>query len=309
VRLATIDLGSNTVRFLAIDSRDDAPWAVIDQDQEVTRLGEGLATAGALGERPMARTRAVVERYVARGVQDGAREIRIVATSAVREAANGAAFATSITQATGCRVDVISGEEEARLTLRGILAGLGPVTGTMVGLDVGGGSTEYVLAVDGALVAAVSLPLGVVSLAERFPFPGPVDEARFEAMHGQVRERLEAELPGQIRTARPTRLIGTAGTATTLAALDLALPRYDAARVQGHVLRRSALDACRQCLARLTLADRAALPCLEPGRADLIVPGLAIVMATMECLAMEAMQVSDWGLREGIIAEMLAGAS
>ena len=120
---------------------------------------------------------------------------------------------------------------------------------------------------------------------------------------------LEAELPGQIRTARPTRLIGTAGTATTLAALDLALPRYDAARVQGHVLRRSALDACRQCLARLTLAERAALPCLEPGRADLIVPGLAIVMATMECLAMEAMQVSDWGLREGIIAEMLAGAS
>jgi exopolyphosphatase/guanosine-5'-triphosphate,3'-diphosphate pyrophosphatase len=183
------------------------------------------------------------------------------------------------------------------------------VTGTIVGLDVGGGSTEYVLAVDGALVAAVSLPLGVVSLAERFPFPGRVDEARFEAMHGQVRERLEAELPGQIRTARPTRLIGTAGTATTLAALDLALPRYDAARVQGHVLRRSALDACRQCLARLTLAERAALPCLEPGRADLIVPGLAIVMATMECLAMEAMQVSDWGIREGIIAEMLEGAS
>jgi exopolyphosphatase/guanosine-5'-triphosphate,3'-diphosphate pyrophosphatase len=309
VRLATIDLGSNTVRFLAIDSRGDAPWAVIDQDQEVTRLGEGLATAGALGERPMARTRAVVERYVARGVQAGARDIRIVATSAVREAANGAAFATSITQATGCRVDVISGEEEARLTLRGILAGFGPVTGTIVGLDVGGGSTEYVLAVDGALVAAVSLPLGVVSLAERFPFPGRVDEARFEAMHGQVRERLEAELPGQIRTARPTRLIGTAGTATTLAALDLALPRYDAARVQGHVLRRSALDACRQCLARLTLAERAALPCLEPGRADLIVPGLAIVMATMECLAMEAMQVSDWGIREGIIAEMLEGAS
>jgi exopolyphosphatase/guanosine-5'-triphosphate,3'-diphosphate pyrophosphatase len=309
VRLASIDVGSNTVRFLAIDSDGAVPWRVIDHDQEVTRLGEALASHGVLGERPMARTRAVVERYVTRGVRVGASHIRIVATSAVRRAANGAAFAAALARVTGCRVDVISGEEEARLTLRGVIAGLGPLCGTIVGFDIGGGSTEYILVLDGTLVAAVSLGLGVVPLAERFPFPGPVDEATFEAMRGEIRGRLEAELPGQIRSARPTRLIGTAGTATTLAALDLGLLRYDAARVQGHVLARSAIDACRQRLARLVLAERAALPCLEPGRADLIVPGIAIVTATMECLRMDAMQVSDWGIREGIIADMLDGAS
>jgi exopolyphosphatase/guanosine-5'-triphosphate,3'-diphosphate pyrophosphatase len=307
VRLATIDLGSNTVRFLAVDARAGAPWTLIDQDQEVTRLGEGLAGRGTLGEAAMARTRAVVEGYVERGTRAGVRAIRVAATSAVREAANGPAFAAAIERTTGCRVEIISGGEEARLTLRGIRAGLGAIPGTMVAFDIGGGSTEYILADGGALSTAVSLRLGVVPLAERFPCAGPVDAAVFATMRGEIRERLEAELPRKIRAARPTRLIGTAGTATTLAALDLGLSRYDGASVQGHVLPRAAIDARARALARLSFAERAALPCLEPGRADLIIPGVAIVMASMDCLGVEAMQVSDWGIREGIIVEMIEG--
>jgi exopolyphosphatase/guanosine-5'-triphosphate,3'-diphosphate pyrophosphatase len=307
VRLATIDLGSNTVRFLAVDARAGAPWTPIDQDQEVTRLGEGLAGRGTLGEAAMARTRAVVEGYVERGMRAGVRAIRVVATSAVREAANGPAFAAAIERTTGCRVEIISGGEEARLTLRGIRAGLGPMPGTMVAFDVGGGSTEYILADGGALRTAVSLRLGVVPLAERFACAGPVDAAVFATMRGEIRERLEAELPPAIRSVCADRLIGTAGTATTLAALDLGLPRYDGASVQGHVLPRAAIDARALALARLSVAERAALPCLEPGRADLIIPGVAIVMASMDCLGAAAMQVSDWGFREGIIVEMIEG--
>jgi exopolyphosphatase/guanosine-5'-triphosphate,3'-diphosphate pyrophosphatase len=307
VRFATIDLGSNTVRFLAVDARAGAPWTLIEQDQDVTRLGEGLAARGTLGEDAMARTRAVVLRYVERGARAGARAIRIVATSAVREAANGPTFAASIERITGCRVEIISGGEEARLTLRGIRAGLGSLPGTMVAFDIGGGSTEYILADEGVLRAAVSLRLGVVPLAERFPSAGPVDAASFAAMRAEIRGRLEAELPREIRSARAARVIGTAGTATTLAALDLGLSRYDGASVQGHVLSRGAIEARGRVLARLSFAERAALPCLDPGRADLIIPGIAIVMASLDCLGAAAMQVSDWGIREGIIGEMIEG--
>jgi exopolyphosphatase/guanosine-5'-triphosphate,3'-diphosphate pyrophosphatase len=334
VRLATIDLGSNTVRLLVVDTGPPADrtgpaaaraapavarsgpaadrtegahvsWTIVEHDQQVTRLGEGLAARGSLGEMAMARTCAVVERYVSRGVHAGACDVTIVATSAVREAPNGAAFAADIEARTGRRVRVIGGDEEARLTLRGIQAGLGRASGRIVAFDIGGGSTEYIRADDGVPRAAVSLRLGVVSLAEDFPFPHRVDLATFAALRDGVLAHLRTALPREIRESRPDRLIGTAGTATTLAALDLGLARYDAARVQGHVLSRAAITVRLDALAALTLDERAALPPLERGRADLILPGIAIVLATLECLGVDAMQVSDWGIREGIIAEMI----
>jgi len=307
VRLATIDLGSNTVRFLLVDAQKSGrpPWTIVDQDQQITRLGEGLARTGALDEAARERTRAAVERYVNRGARAGAQTIAIVATSAVREAANGAAFAADLEVRTGRQVRVIPGDDEARLTLRGIQAGLGILPGRIVAFDIGGGSTEYVLADHGVPRVAVSLRLGVVALAETFPFPQRIDVDAFDRLRRGVFGRLERELPTEIRAARPGRLVGTAGTATTLAALDLGLVEYDAARVQGHVLTRAAITSQLQALSALTLAERAARPCLEPGRADLIVPGIAIVLATLDCLGVDAMQVSDWGIREGIVAEML----
>src|SRR2546428_8757340 len=130
MRLSTIDVGSNTVRLLVADVLDGATGRVVGQDQTITRLGEGLGRSGALGEAPMARTLAVGRGYVERGVRLGARDIRIVATSAVREASNGRAFAAAVEQATGRRVDVVSGEAEARLTLRGVRHGLGALAGS-----------------------------------------------------------------------------------------------------------------------------------------------------------------------------------
>lgn len=317
MRLATIDLGSNTVRFVVVDTEPSvqapasvrAPWTTVDEAQHVTRLGEGLSVRGSLGESAMARTHVVVEQYAERAARAGATDVVIVATSAVREARNGAAFAADIETRTGRRVRIVDGDEEARLTLRGIQAGLGRTAGRLVAFDVGGGSTEYVRADDGVPIAAVSLRLGVVPLAEAFSFLGRADPAALAALRDRVTARLRAELPSAILEARPDRLVGTAGTATTLAALDLGLARYEAAKVHGHVLSRSAISARLHALAGLTLDERAALPCLERGRADLIVPGAAIVLATLECLGVEAMQVSDWGLREGILADMIDAAS
>lgn len=308
MRLATIDLGSNTVRLLVADLEPGARgWQVIEADQRVTRLGEGLARSGRLGAVPAERTTAAVAEYVARARRVGAERVAIVATSAVREAANREAFVAALERATGARVDVVSGEEEAALTLAGVLGGLDhdpPPGATTLVFDIGGGSTEYVLARDRVAVASVSLRLGVVDLAERYPFPGPVDRPRYEALHAEIAGRLAAEVPEAIRAPRIDRLVGTAGTATTLAALDLGLAAYDPARVQGHTLGRPAVEGLLARLGALTVEARAALPCLEPGRADLIVAGTAIVLATMDLTGAGAMVVSDWGLREGILVRL-----
>jgi exopolyphosphatase/guanosine-5'-triphosphate,3'-diphosphate pyrophosphatase len=309
VRLATIDLGTNTVRLLVADAEPGATsWHVVDHHQRVTRLGEGSHAAGRLGERPAARTTATVVEYVARARRAGAARVEIVATSAVREAQNGAEYARALEQATGVRVRVISGEDEARLTLRGILHALGPGHGTLVAFDIGGGSTEFMLARDGALVASQSLRLGVVRLAERYPLAEPDAAAEYRDLEQDVARHLARELMPSIAGAAVDRLVGSAGTVTTLAALDLGLAAYDAGRVQGHVLTRAAIERQRARLAALDVAGRAALPCLEPGRADLILPGVAIVMATIAYVGCEQLTVSDWGLREGIMADVLAGA-
>lgn len=300
--MSTIDLGSNTVRLLVADVEGPGRWRAVAQDQTVTRLGEGLAATGALGEAPMARTLAVVRDYVARGAALGATEVRIVATSAVREASNGSLFAAAVERATGRRVRVVSGADEARLVLLGVRHGVGPLAGPVVVFDIGGGSTEYILAEGDRVSATASLRLGVVPLAERYPFPKPVDRPRYEALLREIATQLERELPGEILRARPAHLVGTAGTVTTLAALDLGLPHYDAGRVQGHRLSRAAIERLGARLGGLTVAERAALPCLEPGRADLIFPGVAIVVATLDCLGVDALTVSDSGLREGILA-------
>ena len=304
-RLATIDLGSNTDRYLLVELDGSKGWRALDEDQRVTRLGQGLAEAGRLGEAPMARTAATVVEYAERARGLGADDVLVVATSAVREAANGRDFVARLERAAGARVSIVSGEDEARLTVRGVLAGLRDLRAPLVVFDIGGGSTEFILWRDGEVVAATSLRLGVVPLAERYPFPGAVDANRYRELESEVRGRLAREIPPAIASAEAATLVGTAGTVTTLAALDLGLDAYDGARVQGHRLTRAVVLRQLARLCALTVDERAALPCLEPGRADLIVPGVAIVVATMECLHVDALVVSDWSLREGIVAEWL----
>lgn len=307
MRLAAIDLGSNTVRLLVADVEPGrAGWQAVDQDQAVTRLAEGLAASGCLAETAMARTRATIVEFVRRARAAGVARVEVVATSAVREAVNGREFAAAVGEATGVAVRVISGAEEARLTLRGALHTLAPVDGPTVVFDIGGGSTEYVLTRAGAVDAAVSLRLGVVPLAERYPFPDPVDRERYAALSVEVGARLARELPPSIRSAGAARLVGTAGTVTTLAALDLGLAHYDPSRVHGHRLSRDAVGVLLGRLGALDVRGRAALPCLEPGRADLIVAGVVIVAETMTCLGAAEVVVSDHGLREGLLLEACA---
>ena len=302
-RLATVDLGTNTVRLLVVEA-DHGAWRALHQTQRVTRLGEGQAATGRLLPEPMRRTAAAVAEFAraARGL--GATRVRIVATSAVREAGNRAEFVAQLEAEAGEAVEVVSGDDEARLTLRGVTSGLPGLGESFVLLDIGGGSTEFLRARPG-LTAAVSLRLGVVPLVEQWGDPGPVRWDRFAQMREHIERRLAAELPDAIGAAGTDELVGTAGTITTRAALDLGLPAYDAARVHGHRLGRAAVERELARLGALSVADRGRLPCLEPGRADVIIPGIAICLAAMARVGRESLVVSDRGLREGILCELL----
>jgi exopolyphosphatase/guanosine-5'-triphosphate,3'-diphosphate pyrophosphatase len=305
-RLATVDLGTNTVRLLVVESVDGA-WRVLHQTQRVTRLGEGQAAAGRLLPEPMRRTADAVAEFSRAARAWGAETVRIVATSAVREAANRDEFVARVETETGERVNVVSGEDEARLTLKGVTSGLPGLGASFVLFDIGGGSTEFVLARGGAPEAAVSLRLGVVTLQEEWGERGPVRWERFARMREHVERRLAEEVPAGILAADVGELVGTAGTVTTLAALDLELPAYDAARVHGHRLRRATVERLLARLGALGVDERARLPCLEPGRADVIIPGIGICLATMTCFHRDTLVVSDRGLREGILCELLEG--
>jgi len=305
-RLATVDLGTNTVRVLVVEVQGDR-WSSLHEAQRVTRLGQGQAAAGKLLPEPMRRTAEAVAAFAASARALGAKEIHVVATSAVREAANREEFAALVRAVAALEVEVVSGEEEARLTLLAVSAALPDLGGSFILFDIGGGSTEFVAAADGRARAAVSARLGVVALAERFMDGDPAPPERLRLMRRAVESRLESELPPAITSAGRTALVGTAGTVTTLAALDLGLERYDGDRVHGHILTRPAVEALLERLAALRLEERALLPCLEPGRADVVIPGTVICLCVMEMLGRESIVVSDRGLREGILHSILEG--
>src|SRR3989441_3860732 len=250
MRLATIDLGTNTVRLLVADIAAAGRWKTVVQDQRVTRLGEGLRASGRLAETPMNRTAATVTEYARRAREAGADALRIIATSAVRDAANGREFAIAVERASGQAVEIVSGEEEARLTIRGIVAGLGTAQGRLLAFDIGGGSTEYILAHAGRAQTATRLRLRAGPLSERFPCPMRVDVDRYRAMESEIRHGLEQELPHAVRASGVADLVGTAGTAATAAAPGPRPRSYHPPRVPGDRLGRAAVEELRERLRR-----------------------------------------------------------
>jgi exopolyphosphatase/guanosine-5'-triphosphate,3'-diphosphate pyrophosphatase len=305
-RLAAIDLGTNTIRLLVVDVAGDRSWRPVAQTQIVTRLGEGLRTSGVLSEAAMERALRTVADFCDRARTLGAEQMLIVGTSAVRDATNRSAFLDRLRAATGQEVRVVPGEKEGRLTLLGVLHGLPALSGSVLLFDIGGGSTEFTLARDRELVCTRSLALGVLPLAERYMSPDPVDWNRYAEMDREIRAHLARELGAFCADLRPEHLVGTAGTVTTLAALDQALLEYDPEKVHGYRLSRDRIRGLLAPLGALPVADRARLPCLEPGRADLIIPGIAICLATMDTFDFDSLIVSEWGLREGILIDYLA---
>jgi exopolyphosphatase / guanosine-5'-triphosphate,3'-diphosphate pyrophosphatase len=303
-RVATIDLGTNTVRVLVVEAQGTR-WRSLYEAQRVTRLGEGQWAAGRLLDEPIRRTVGAVAEFIAAAEALDAGEVQVVATSAVRDASNREAFVARVRAATGRDITVVSGEEEARLTCLGVSAGLPDLDQPFILFDIGGGSTEVALARGGAPICAVSLGLGVVPLTERYLDEGPVDQRQLALLRIDVEGRLQADLPLEITDASASGLVGTAGTVTALAALDLGLATYDPGRVHGHRLTQPAVEGLLGRLGAMALDTRAALPCLDRGRADVVIAGIVVCLALMERLRRSSLVVSDHGLREGILHRIL----
>ena len=301
---AAIDVGTNTLRLLVAEAGGPDRFTILHEEQEITRLGEGLTPTSMLQDASRRRSLTVLKRFADLTRRFKAEQLAVVATSAVREARNSEEFVNEAARETGLAIRVIDGKEEARLTLLGVRHGLRLGSQRVLVMDVGGGSTEFVLASGEAIEAMVSTGLGVVKLTERHLVSDPPAAAEIRGLEQAVvtrLERLRRELPG----LGGTRLIGTAGTPTTLAAIGLALVTYDRRRVQGHRLSLARVREVLDRLAALPVRERRRIPGLEPGRADVILAGAAIVAASMERLGYREMRVSDDGLREGILLDLL----
>jgi exopolyphosphatase / guanosine-5'-triphosphate,3'-diphosphate pyrophosphatase len=301
-RRAAIDLGTNSVRLLVADLVAGRPRTVVRRAR-VTRLGEGLETAHRFSPEARQRTAAVVAEFVTEARQTGAETISLVGTSACREAADGAEFVGDLGREHAIAARVVSGEEEARLSFLGATL---DITGNVVLLDVGGGSTELVrTGVEGGL-AAVSVEAGCVRGTERWftsdpPSPKERAAARaaIKAQFAPLRDAFGASAP----EGRPGAavLVGVAGTVTTFACLSLGLAAYDPDAIHLTTLDRTRLADEVERLATMRASDRAALSCMQAGRADVIVAGGEILLGAMETLGWERLIVSERDILDGIV--------
>jgi len=293
--VAAIDLGTNTARLL-IASRE--PYRQLLLKRVVTRLGGGFSRETGLSPEAIERSLAALEEFSGELARHGVRRLRAVATSAVRDAVNGGLFCALVRERTGIELEVIDGAEEAALTLQGVRSVLDRDNGELAVFDVGGGSTEYTLAGEGEPVFSRSLPIGVVRLIE-----GKVQVAGMEDKIGRELVLLRDELAGAglLQRFAAATLVGTAGTATTLAAIQMKMEDYDYRRVNNFTLERAEVERIFDRLLPLTPQQRLAVPGLEPGREDLVIAGILVVLKTMAVFGFERFKVSDSGLLEGLI--------
>ena len=294
MRVAAIDLGTNTTRLLVADV-DDGRVDEVHAHAEITRLGEGVDARRRLLPLPIARTRNVLTAYRRRLESLGAKRTLAVATSAVRDAENGEAFLGEVEWSYGFTTRQVGGEDEADLTFRGVTSDTRLERPTLV-LDIGGGSTELVVAGPDGVSSRRSLDIGSVRLTERFLHTDPPTAGELAACASHVSLALPESL--DVEDA-----IGVAGTVTTLAAIDLELGVYDRGRVHGHRLTRETIERDVERLAGMPLAERCEVPGLHPDRAPVIVAGGIIVRETLARLGLDELKVSERDILHGIALE------
>jgi exopolyphosphatase/guanosine-5'-triphosphate,3'-diphosphate pyrophosphatase len=314
---AALDLGTNNCRLL-IATPQGGGFRVVEAYSRIVRLGEGLGQSGRLSEAAMDRALAALKVSAEKVRRRRVVRLRAIATQACRMAENGQDFLDRVFAECGLRLQIIPPQEEARLSVAGCLNLLDRTTDAALVVDVGGGSTElsWVDLKDAPpagmppIRAWLSVPIGVVTLAERFPEGETATEAWFRTMVDTVKTEIaafnRADPMRPIFDADKAHLIGTSGAITSLAGLHLELPRYDRSRVDGIWMTRGECDAAARRLLALKAHERAAQPCIGPDRADLVLAGAAILQAVQELWPCSRVRVADRGLREGILISLMA---
>ncbi|MBU1376083.1 MAG: Ppx/GppA family phosphatase [Alphaproteobacteria bacterium] len=319
---AALDLGTNNCRLLIATPSHNGGFRVIEAYSRIVRLGEGLGASGRLSDDAMERAMAALKVSGEKVRRRRVVKFRAIATQACRIADNGQAFVNRVANETGVKLQIISPQEEARLSVTGCLNLLDDRHEAALVVDVGGGSTELSwVDLKGGITAGVtppvrawlSVPIGVVTLAERFPEGDIATEGWFRQMVDHVKAEIfafkRADPLRPLFAADRAHLVGTSGAITSLAGMHLQLPRYDRNRVDGIWMTRGECEAAADGLLALTAAQRAAQPCIGPDRADLVLAGAAILQAVQEEWPCNRVRVADRGLREGILLSLMAERS
>ena len=313
MRYAVYDIGSNSVKFLAVDTEgapEGAPFRILSEHSKTTRLAEDLIASCELKAEAVDRTLQAFAKLRAEADALGIapENSRAVATSAVRDARNRKAFlkAAAAPEALGFPVAVLSGEEEAEGVYRGVRSDPLFRGRDLLAIDVGGGSAEWIRGEGGRIGQRISLPLGCVRLRERFVTGYPIAAQERNALDAALRAQLEEALADYPLQGR--EVVGTGGTITAAAAIDLGLKEYDPEKVCHRRLSRQRLDAMAGELGALDLDRLEHVTGLPPKRADIIVPGLAVFAASLRVLGADALTVSVRGLRYGVLDALLNDA-
>lgn len=299
-RVAGIDCGTNSIRLLVADVDDGGGLHDVVRRMEVVRLGEGVDDTGRLSEAALERTREALADYTDRIREHGAEAVRMVATSATRDAANAHEFSAMVASVLGTAPEVISGDEEARLSFIGSAATLPEPAGQRLLVDIGGGSTEFVRGSGAEVVAATSVDVGCVRMTERHLRSDPPAAPEIEAAAADIRSIVDEALAVADPGRAAGELVAVAGTATTIAAIALDLPAYDADVIDGTELSYEQVAKVAERLIGVDHAARLAIPVMHPGRADVIVGGALVLRTIMERDGADAVLVSEHDILDGI---------
>lgn len=311
-RVAAVDCGTNSVRLLVADVEADSGGGGgltdVVRRMEITRLGQGVDRTGRLAPEAIERTRQTLAAYTVELRQLGARRVRVVATSATRDAANRDEFQDMVRATVGVSPEVITGADEAALSFTGAVRGLSGAEPPYLVVDIGGGSTEVVLGdghpelPEGTVEAAHSMDIGCVRITERHftgPDSDPPSPARVAAAEADIRAALDAARR-TVSLEKARSMVGLAGSVTTVAAIALGLPRYDASQIHHSRIDASAIREVSDRLLTMSHAERAALPVLHPGRVDVIGAGALVLRVIVEEVGVDQIIVSEHDILDGI---------
>ena len=314
--VAAIDCGTNSTRLL-IATTGPSGMVTVDRRMTITRLGQGVDRTGSLDPDAVKRTVDVLAGYrqvmESAGVQPSATTVRIAATSAARDAKNRDEFFDAAEAAVGARPELLTGNDEALLSFSGATADLDAADGPFLVMDIGGGSTEFVLgsvAADGSpeVSGSLSTDMGCVRITERFLHADPPSAEELSAALSVISLHLDdvlREIPG---ATDATTLVGLAGTVSAAAAVELGLADYDRDAIHHFVLTRPAIEDVFRTLATEALADRIHNPGLERGRADVIVGGMCVLVQVMRTMGFSSCLVSEADILDGLAMSLLAGS-
>jgi exopolyphosphatase / guanosine-5'-triphosphate,3'-diphosphate pyrophosphatase len=308
-RIASVDLGSLTVRLAVAEVEGPGKFRVIQHHREITGLGREVAATGSLSQGDQERTLEALRGFAREMASLGVDRGQGVATQAVRQAHNGKEFLQAAEEVLQIPVRLLASEEEARLTLRGVLSALASKylnAGPLLVFDVGGGSSEFVLLQPTEEPVIAGLPLGVLSVSQSRPLGDPPQPHKVEDLKRELKRALQDFYQPRfgVLLAKPPVLVGTAGSVTTLAAVAQDMAEYDPQRVNNYILTKEEVAELAAVLAALPESERARLPGIEPAKAGVMVAGVLIVQAILAVTGQDHLVAIDAGLLEGVLAEM-----